>query len=246
MFARSTLTPRAFFPFGEGDVTRCTGASQLVERLCCWPATPLGTTGTGGALAAGESGRVLRPEGDGDRNVRSVIEPPLFCLNRPPLPTPPRAVLPTTLPLPTDDTDPRRAIRFVTRLPTGSGEEVCDRKAAAAAEEERAVLDGELFTKAVPAAAVAAVIVAGLGGGWANYQCCPAISKVCVVHGRECLPGWRMIPVVARTCSASCLVAHAVQCAGRGAPTDDMVEDEDGVERDALARMLRRLGQSGI
>ena len=50
-------------------------------------------------------------------------------------------------------------------MPTGSGELVCDRNAAAAAAEEREALEVDLDRKAEPAAAVAAFMVAVSGGG---------------------------------------------------------------------------------
>ena len=157
MLALSALDPLPP-PRGEGDVMRC-GGSKLADLLC--PSdTFLGNAGTGGASGAGDTGPSFRPPGEGERNVRSVMDPPLFCRIMPPLPGPPRIPPPITLPLPTDETDPRRTIRFVTRLPTGSGDVVFDRRAAAAAAEEREALDVELCRKACPAAAVAALIVA--------------------------------------------------------------------------------------
>ena len=80
----------------------------------------------------------LLPEvGEAALKVRSVIEPLLLARFRPGRPVPPTA----TLPLPTEDVDSRRTIRFVCRLPTGSGEVVCERRAAAAAALYREVLD---------------------------------------------------------------------------------------------------------
>lgn len=64
-----------------------------------------------------------------------------------------------TLPLPTEETDPRLIIRFVWRLPTGSGDVVCERNAAAAAAEEREALEGRRWPNAAPAAAEAAAAV---------------------------------------------------------------------------------------
>lgn len=176
MLALSTLTPLAPFPLGVGDVTRCTGGgSTLADRLCCGD-TFFGRAGTGGTSGGGDLAPETLSEGDGDLNVRSVIDPALFCLDSPPLPTPPRAPLPMTLPLPTDDCDPRRAIRFVTRLPTGSGEVVWDRKAAAAAAEEREAFDDDFGRNEAAAAAVAAFIVAASGGGYMVTSVCDATS----------------------------------------------------------------------
>ena len=91
--------------------------------------------------------------GDGDLNVRSVIEPPLFVLCKPP--RPPLAPPPATLPLPVELADPRLIMRLVCMLPTGSGVVVCDRNAAAAAAEERAAFDMDFPKKACVAAAAA-------------------------------------------------------------------------------------------
>lgn len=85
--------------------------------------------------------------------------PELFTLCKPPLPAP------RTL-LPTEEVDPRRAMRLVWMLPTGSGLVVCDRRAAAAAAEDREACDDELARKAWPAAAVAALMVLRSRGGF--------------------------------------------------------------------------------
>ena len=66
------------------------------------------------------------------------------------------------LPLPMDDTEPRRAIRFVWMFAMGSGEVVCDRSAAAAAAEEREVVEAEFLKKAEVAAIAAAEEVGGV------------------------------------------------------------------------------------
>ena len=80
--------------------------------------------------------------GDAARKVRSVMEPLLSVLLTPGRP----ATLPpmSTLPLPCEDVDPRLTMRFVWRLPTGSGEVVWERRAAAAAAEESEALLREL------------------------------------------------------------------------------------------------------
>lgn len=67
-------------------------------------------------------------------NVRSVIELELFDRCSPGLPF---CAPCAPLPLVTDDTEPLRNILLVCRLPTGSGVVVCDRKAAAAAADDR-------------------------------------------------------------------------------------------------------------
>ena len=84
--------------------------------------------GTGGALESNDIVLLLGSDGEGCRNVRSVIEPLLLDLCRPGRAAPP---LPAA-PLPFDDVEPLRAIRFVWIFPTGSGDVVCDRSAAAA------------------------------------------------------------------------------------------------------------------
>lgn len=58
--------------------------------------------------------------------------------------------------LPMDAFEPRRTIRFVCMLPTGSGELVTDRKAAAAAADERLPFEGGRAMKAWAAAVAAA------------------------------------------------------------------------------------------
>jgi len=92
--------------------------------------------------------------------------PELFVLCKPPLP----ALAPRTL-LPADEVDARRTMRFVWTLAIGSGEVVCDRRAAAAAAEEREAWEDEFARKAWPAATVAALIVLrsrGCSGGLAK------------------------------------------------------------------------------
>ena len=75
-FTRSALEP--LLPSGGvGDVIRC-GESKLVFLLCAFG----GSAGTGGTSEPGELGDIapfLRP-GDGDLNVRSVMEPLLLDL----------------------------------------------------------------------------------------------------------------------------------------------------------------------
>lgn len=71
--------------------------------------------------------------------MRSVMEPLLLFLCRPPRPTPPLTPLPMTLPLPIEVCEPLRTMRLVCTFPTFSGVVVCDRKAAAAAAEDSPV-----------------------------------------------------------------------------------------------------------
>lgn len=132
-------------PDGVGEMTRW-GGSKLEERWCCF-GTDFGTAGTGGALLA-EEVKLFDLPGDGDLNVRSVIDPPLSRRCRAPRPGTPPLPFVTIEPLPVEDTDPRLTIRFVWRLPTGSGVVVMDRRAAAAAAEDNEPLEGGLPIKA--------------------------------------------------------------------------------------------------
>lgn len=132
------------------------------------PRTLDGRAGTGGASGAGLTGPFWRP-GEGDLNVRSLMEPLLLFLCRPPLPNPARAPLPTTLLLPIEVCEPLRTMRLVWTLPTGSGEVVCDRKAAAAAADERPVWDWDRAMKAW-LAAVAAALEVLRSTGWRSVS----------------------------------------------------------------------------
>lgn len=67
--------------------------------------------------------------------------------------------LPITLPPPTEDCEPLRTMRLVWMLPIGSGVVVCERRAAAAAAEERPVCDCGRARKAELAAVAAAAEV---------------------------------------------------------------------------------------
>ena len=156
--ALSTLTPR--FARGLGDVTRRTG-SVLADRWWPPPRTALGIVGTGGASEAAET-EPFRP-GDGDLNVRSVMDPLLLFRCNPPLPTPPLVLLPITLLL-IELCEPRRDMRLVWMLPTGSGEVVCERRAAAAAADDSEAWELLRLRKAELAAVAAAAEVLGSTG----------------------------------------------------------------------------------
>lgn len=124
-------------------MTRIGGGSTLEDLL--WP----GKEGTGGAsYAAGTAPRGESRPGEGDLKVRSVMDPELFCRTS----APRLAGRPGTALLPTELTDPLLTIRFVCRLPTGSGVVTWDLNAAAAAAEESDGLDGALLRKADVAA----------------------------------------------------------------------------------------------
>lgn len=88
--------------------------------------------------------------------------------------------LPMILPPPTEDCEPRRTMRFVCMLPTGSGVVVWDRSAAAAAAEERPVCDCGRPRKAELAAVAAAdevlrsigyIVVSKLVHVWMRSRC---------------------------------------------------------------------------
>ena len=93
--------------------------------------------------------------GEDTLNDRSVIEPLLLVLCKPGRP----GLAPLTFTLPAEDVDPRLTIRFVCKFPTGSGEVVCDRRAAAAAAEEREDMDCDRPGNALCAAVAAAKVV---------------------------------------------------------------------------------------
>ena len=100
------------------------------------------------------------------------MDPPLFWRCIAILEPPPRPLFPITLPLPTDDTEPRRAMRFVMRLATGSGEVAFDRSAAPAAAAER-------FTcEALRAAIIAALETLGFLSGVCPKSVPEIVSRV--------------------------------------------------------------------
>jgi hypothetical protein len=101
----------------------------------------LGTEGTGGALG---SGGLFLP-GDGLRNVRSVMDPELDCRCGPP-------GRDCIAPLPLEEAELRRTMRFVTVSPTGVGVVTWVRSAAAAAALGRFGLDSRSLTNAFEAA----------------------------------------------------------------------------------------------
>ena len=109
--------------------------------------------GTGGA-SSGRSTTGLLRLGEGDRNERSVIDAVLDCLTN---------TGPCWLPLPCEDIEALRTMRFVTVSPTAVGGIGCVRKAAAAAEEESDALDFWSFRKALDAAREAEALGGGFG-----------------------------------------------------------------------------------
>lgn len=106
--------------------------------------------------------------GDGARNERSVMDPELECRRR---------AGRCWLPLPCDDMEALRTIRFVTVSATGVGVVVWVRRAAAAAAEDRAPLDSRSRRKAFVAASEAEA-----DGGrfedcmWASACVCSQVS----------------------------------------------------------------------
>ena len=111
--------------------------------------------GTGGASGAGDKALCL-PPGEGDLNVRSDMDELLVCLTMLFLGLPPMIA-----PLPVEDWEPLLTMRLVWMDPIGSGEEVWERRAAAAAADDREAVDGDLLRKA----ALAAIEADELGGG---------------------------------------------------------------------------------
>jgi hypothetical protein len=121
-----------------------------------------GIAGTGGASTALGTG-AAGLDGDGSRNVRSVMDPelPLRCNC-----DPGRAVPDTELPI--EDVEPLLFIvRFVCTSATDVGIDGLARNAAAAAAAERDTFEAWLFRKAWAAAVVADALALGpLRGGF--------------------------------------------------------------------------------
>lgn len=103
-------------------------ASLAARR--CWGAgeSSFGIAGTGGALASAGGDTLALPDGDGERKVLSLIEPALGCRRT-------AGALAALAP------DPLLCMRLVWMLPTGTGEVLWVRRAAAAAAEERDALE---------------------------------------------------------------------------------------------------------
>jgi len=70
--------------------------------------------------------------------------------------------------LPFDESEPRRAMRFVTVSPTGVGVVTWVRRAAAAAADERSPLDSAFLMKALEAASEADAL--GGGARWGGFD----------------------------------------------------------------------------
>jgi hypothetical protein len=154
--ALSKLTPRPPCIVGGGEDIR-NGGSTLAARVLSEGVRPTsrGTGGTGGASGAALTCGLPRP-GEGDRKDRSVIDPALPLLSRPPG----RALLPL---LPTEPFESLLCMRFVCTLPTGVGVVVWDRRAAAAAAAERVPFVCWPLMKAWVAAAAAELVGRGVG-----------------------------------------------------------------------------------
>lgn len=144
-------------PRPAGDPPR-NGGSRLEARRWTAPAPDMshGSVGTGGA--DGSTGLFLL--GDGARNERSVMDPELECRRSRPG---------CWLPLPCEDSELFRAMRFVMVSPTWVGGVACVRRAAAAAAEDREALDSRSRMKAFVAASeadwLAGVLEACMGIG---------------------------------------------------------------------------------
>ena len=148
---------------GLGRLVRL-GTSKLAALLCVL-ATFLGMAGTGGASGAGDTALGL-PPGEGDRKVRSVMDELLVVLTMLFLVFPPM-----TAPLATEDWEPLRTMRLVWIEPTGSGDDVWERRAAAAADEDSEAADGDLLRKAALAAMAAEELGGGpRGSGWTGCE----------------------------------------------------------------------------
>lgn len=138
--------------------------------------TFFGIAGTGGASGAGDTALGL-PPGEGDRKVRSVIDELLVDLTMLFLGFPPMIAPP-----PTEDWEPLRIMRLVWIEPTGSGDDVWERRAAAAADEDSEAADGDLLRKAALAAMAAEDELGGgpRGSGW---NCCEHWLPRYMLHG---------------------------------------------------------------
>ena len=153
----SKLTPLPPAFVGGGEPMRCGGSTldALRDDLVGTgggDTYPRQSEGTGGGSSARFPGAAPR-FGEGWRNVLSVMDPELFCRCGQPGPT---------VALPLDAADSRLCIiRFVCIEPTGSGDVVCDRRAAAAAADESCPLE-TLLARNAWAAAVLAADVAGV------------------------------------------------------------------------------------
>lgn len=136
----------------------------MSEPLLVRRADLVGMLGTGGTGSLGISGARLVLPGDGDRKLRSAIELELPRRCRPLLNgwrwEPPPALI-------KDELESRRTMRFVRMSPTGTGEVVAERRAAAAAAEDKLLLRlGWDPRKAAVAATEAAVETFGGGCCW--------------------------------------------------------------------------------
>lgn len=175
------LDPRPLALFGGGDATLMGGASKLAARRCDFCGIVgaccifLGMAGTGGASAALGTGC----EGEGSRNVRSLIDEELPLLSSCGRDCP--FVDPATE-LPTDDCELLlRIVRLVCTSATLVGVVGLDRSAAAAAAFERDALEAWFFKKAC-AAAVAADALAFVpfrGYSFVDVSVAVSINSVC-------------------------------------------------------------------
>lgn len=133
--------------FGGGDATRSPGDSRLAALLCDFVGIFCGIVGTGGASTALGTGCAARL-GEGSRKDLSDIE----------LLLPRRSSwgLEVDVELPIEDVEPDRLIvLFVCTSATEVGVVGRDRKAAAAAADDREAFEARFFRKAWAAAVVA-------------------------------------------------------------------------------------------
>jgi hypothetical protein len=152
--ARSTLLLRIALlgVLGLGRLMRF-GTSTLAALRWDLLMTFWGMAGTGGASGAGDIALCL-PPGEGDLNVRSDMEELLVCLTMLFLGFP---ITPVTI----EDWEPLLTMRLVCIDPTGSGDDVWERRAAPAAAADSEAAEGDLLRNA----ALAAIEAEELGGG---------------------------------------------------------------------------------
>ena len=110
----STLIGLAPGFLGFGEATRVGGISALDARLpFCIGDMSLGIAGTGGASVSAATPLSLERAGDGERKVRSLIEPLLMR----------RCIVGAVAALAPDATEALRCMRFVWTVWTGAGED---------------------------------------------------------------------------------------------------------------------------
>jgi hypothetical protein len=171
--------------------------------------------GTGGAFGSAATKLMLCLFGDGDveRNVRSAIEPELFC-RRKSRPPPVRAVSDA---LPIEELDPLRTIRLVWISPTGVGAAGCVLRAAAAAADEREALDWRSLRKACVAAKAAEGV--GLIFWWKAYVLRLKLAETVPWQGIEGLGRTGLEAALRRENMLGAIIVSLYSCGGPGRGT---------------------------